>query len=75
MLWINENAMPEALVALIDNPYTPERLRTDLLTARREIEQTGAVGYVTKANIERGLHNLIDKQREQVQSYYDHASK
>ena len=75
MLWLNERAMPEELVALINNPYTPERLRADLLTARREIEQTGAVGYVTKGSIERGLHNLSDKQRAQIQSDYDHESE
>lgn len=75
MLWINERTMPEELVALIDNPYTPEGLRKDLLTARREIEQVGAVGYVTKANIERGLHYLSDTQREQIQSYYDHEAR
>jgi len=73
MLWIDERSMPEDLIALIDNPNTPEDLRKDLLAARVEIEQTGAVGYVTKANIERGLYHLSDAQKEQIQSHIDQS--
>lgn len=75
MLWIDDRAMPEEMIALFDNPYTPEGLRKDLVTARYEIEQTGAVGYTTKANIERGLYHLSDAQKKQIQSYYDHKAE
>jgi hypothetical protein len=73
MLWIDERSMPEELIALIDNPYTPEDLRKDSLAAQVEIEHAGAVGYVTKANIERGLYHLSDAQKERIQSYYDQS--
>jgi hypothetical protein len=70
MLWPDERTMPAALKALIDNPHTPESLKADLLQARREVEDRGAVGYVTKANIQRALFFLTEEERERILSYY-----
>ena len=59
-LWTDETNIPEWLIYLLGVPSIPEELRTELLQARKEIDERGAATYPTKARVEYYLHHYHD---------------
>ncbi len=56
--WTNERTIPKELLAVVLEDDCPEELKDEVKKANAELAETGAVGYVTKANIERIVFRL-----------------
>lgn len=52
MRWTNEREVPTELLELLDSPTTPKELWKEIVRARDEVNNYGAVTYPTKARIE-----------------------
>jgi len=52
MLWMDERHLPYELLELLDMPITPKDLWAEIVKARDEIDNYGAVTYPTKSRIE-----------------------
>jgi hypothetical protein len=52
MRWINERVIPTELLELLDSPTTPKDLWREIIRARDEVNNYGAVTYPTKARVE-----------------------
>ena len=59
MKWINEREVPNELTELLDNPETPKGLWKEIVKARDEINDYGAVTYPTKARVEALYHEYM----------------
>ena len=54
--WTDERSIPDWLNNLLEISELPMELRNDLLNAKKEVDELGAVNYPTKARIEHLLH-------------------
>lgn len=52
MKWINEREVPSELLELLDMPTIPKDLWKEIIRARDEVNNYGAVTYPTKARVE-----------------------
>jgi len=52
MKWTNEREVPIELLELLDMPTTPKELWKEIIKARDEVNNYGAVTYPTKARVE-----------------------
>ncbi len=62
--WMNEREVPSELLKLIDVPEVPNEFRAEVMRAKDEVENNGAVNYPTKARIEYYIHKyqeLLEK--------------
>lgn len=65
-LWTNERMVPNQLIQLLNIPDLPDELREEIKRASRELEESGAVTYPTKARVEHYLY----KYREYLTALY-----
>jgi len=59
-LWINEREVPAELLALLDLPDLPSELWQEIVKAKDEVTNHGAVTYVTKARVEFYVNKYAD---------------
>lgn len=70
--WTDDRRIPDSLIQLLGIPDLPGDLRKEILQAAKEVEESGAVAYPTKARVEYYLHQhreyilkLMEKLEEQ----------
>ena len=70
-LWTDERKMPDTLSELLRVPDIPEDLRKELLQAYKEVKESGAVTYPTKARVEYYLYQHRDYIAELIKKLED----